>query len=274
MHLEDLLDSQLALPSIPRVIALVLSELNRDEPDLRKISKEISTDPALTACVLRLANSAQFQLVQKIGSVSEALALLGLDQVRTLTIAAGMAVAFKRVPGMDMPQFWRFSLDVAKLSRKLANSARVNASTAFTAGLIHATGELVMHLGMPEQMHHLNEEALPLAAKRHRAEQRLLGYCFADVGAGLAQAWEFPTPIVEAIKHQLKPFEDGAYEPLAGIVHLAAWRVRAREEGMKAGALADSFPGEVAITLRIDIDDVLSETPVEWTTGQEAAAMS
>ena len=274
MHLEDLLDSQLALPSIPRVIALVLSELNRDEPDLRKISKEIGTDPALTACVLRLANSAQFQLVQKIGSVSEALALLGLDQVRTLTIAAGMAVAFKRVPGMDMPQFWRFSLDVAKLSRKLANSARVNAATAFTAGLIHATGELVMHLGMPEQMLWINEQALPLAAKRYRAEQRLLGYCFADVGAGLAQAWEFPVPIVEAIKHQLKPFEDGAYEPLAGIVHLAAWRVRAREEGLKPGALADTFPGEVALTLRIDIDDVLSETPVEWTTGQEAAAMS
>ena len=76
MHLDDLLDSQLALPSIPRVIARVLAELNRDEPDLRKISNDINTDPGLAARLLRLANSAQFQLTKRIGGVSEALAVL------------------------------------------------------------------------------------------------------------------------------------------------------------------------------------------------------
>ncbi len=274
MHLDDLLDSQLALPSIPRVIALVLSELNREEPDLRRISHDINTDPGLAARLLRLANSAQFQLTNRIGGVSEALAVLGLDQVRTLTMAAGVAGVFKKVPGMDMHQFWRYSLDVAKLSRKLAREIRGNPSNAFTAGLMHAAGELVMHLGMPEQMYFLNDQAKPLSPMRARAEHRLLGYNYADVGGGFARNWEFPQAIIDAIEHQLAPFAEAVYEPLAGIVHLAAWRARAREEGMGEGAMADSFPAEVALTLGIDIDHVLTQEAVEWTTGQEAAAMT
>ena len=274
MHLDDLLDSQLALPSIPRVIALVLAELHRVEPDLRKISNDINTDPGLAARLLRLANSAQFQLTNKIGTVAEALAVLGLDQVRSLTAAAGMAVAFRKVPGMDMHQFWRYSLDVAKLSRKLAHQARANASTAFTAGLVHAAGELVMHLGMPDQMRWLNEQAPPLSGRRAGAEYHLLGYCYADVGAGFATSWQFPNTIVEAIRYQIIPFDDGVYEPLAGIVNLAAWRARAREEGMSEGALADTFPDEIALTLGIDIDEVLMREAVEWTTGQEASTLA
>lgn len=274
MHLDDLLESRLALPSMPRVIALVLSELNREEPDLRKISGDINTDPGLTARLLRLANSAQFQMSQPIASVSEALAVLGLEQVRSLVMAAGMAVAFKRVPGMDMHQYWRYSLDVAKLSRKLAREARANASTAFTAGLVHAAGELIMHLGMPDQMRWLNGQALPLSARRAAAEHALLGYCYAEVGAGFATQWNFPVPIVEALLHQLAPFEGGVCEPLAGVLHLSAWRARAREEGWDEGTLADTFPDEVALTLGIDIDEVLMQEPVQWTTSPEAAAMA
>ncbi|MGI9133264.1 MAG: HDOD domain-containing protein, partial [Rhodoferax sp.] len=144
---------------------------------------------------------------------------------------------------------------------------------SFTVGLIHATGELVMHLGMPEQMQFLNEDAPPFSARRARVEHKLLGYCFADVGGGFAQRWEFPLPIVEAIAHQLAPFDNDAYEPLAGILHLAAWRTRAREEGLSPGALADTFPGEVALALGIDIDEILSLDSMDWTTRQEAAAM-
>jgi HD-like signal output (HDOD) protein len=274
MHLDDLLDSPLALPSIPRVIALVLSELNKDEPDLRKISNDINTDPGLTARLLRLVNSAQFQIAKPLGSVTEALAVLGLDQVRSLTMAAGLAVAFKRVPGMDMPQFWRYSLDVAKLSRKLARQARANHATAFTAGLVHATGELVMHLGMPDQMRWLNEQAPTLSARRAGAEHHLLGYCYADVGAGFAKNWRFPSSIVDAIQHHVVPIAKGVYEPLAGMVHLSVWRARAREEEWSPGTMADTFPDEVALALGIDIDEVLMQEPIDWTTRYEAAAMA
>ncbi|MCX7241617.1 MAG: HDOD domain-containing protein [Burkholderiales bacterium] len=273
MHLDDLLDSQLALPSIPRVIAVVLAELSREDPDLRRISHDVNTDPGLTARLLRLANSAQFQLSTRIGTVSEALAVLGLDQVRTLAMAAGVAGVFKRVPGMDMPQYWRYSLDVAKLARRLAREVRSNPATAFTAGLIHATGELVMHLGMPEQMHFLNDQAQPLSSRRARAERNLLGYSYAEVGGGFAKKWDFPEAIVDAIAHQLVPFDEGVYEPLAGIVHLAVWRVRAHIDRLDEGHMADAFPDTVALALGIDFDHVLTEEAVEWTTGTEAAGL-
>jgi HD-like signal output (HDOD) protein len=184
-----------------------------------------------------------------------------------------MAAAFKKVPGLDMHAFWHYSLDSAKLSRKLARDIEMNTSAAFTAGLIHATGELVMHLGMPEQMQWLNDQALPFSTHRHHAEQRLLGYHYADVGAGFANRWMFPKVIAQAIAQQLSPFDLGNYEPLAGIVHLAAWRARARREDLSASAMAVSFPAEVALNLGIDIDNVMEHEAIVWTTGQEAAEM-
>ena len=175
LTLEELLASKVALPSIPKVIALLLSELDRDEPDLKKISQLINTDPVLTTRLLKLANSAQFQLANKIGSVSEALALMGLNQVRSLTTAAAVASAFKAVPGMDMHQFWGYSLNVGKLSRMLSGMIRQNQGAAFTAGLIHCIGELVLHQGMPTEMATLNQQISPFDPKRVAAERRLLG---------------------------------------------------------------------------------------------------
>lgn len=273
MKLEELLVSDTALPSIPKVIALLLNELGRDEPDLRKISQLINTDPVLTARLLQLANSAQFQLTRKIGSVSEALALLGLGQVRALATAAAVAGAFRQIAGVEMVPFWRYSLNVAKLSRVLAGMICENQATAFTAGLIHATGELVMHLAMPSEMAVLSAHVHPLGLKRAAAEYKSFGYCYAHVGAGFARSWQFPSPIVDALEHQYAPFENGVYEPLAGVLHLAAWRARANEVNMGEPDLTVNFPDVVALALGIDIDMALQQDPIEWTSKAEVSAL-
>ena len=271
--LQELLASKEALPSIPKVIALLLSELDQAEPDLRKISQLINTDPVLASRLLRLANSAQFQFVSKISSVSEALALMGLAQVRALTTAAAVAGAFTAIAGVDMNQYWRYSLDVAKLARMLSGMIRLNQPAAFTAGLIHATGELVMHLGLPQEMAALNQQVPPLGLKRASAERKLLGYCYADVGAGFARSWQFPQATVDALEHQCAPFENEVYEPMAGILHLAAWRARAKEANMDAQSLIDNFPDVVALTLGIDIDMALQQEPIDWTSKAEVAVL-
>jgi HD-like signal output (HDOD) protein len=273
LTLEELLASNEALPSIPKVIALLLNELDQEEPDLRKISQLINTDPILATRLLRLANSAQFQFANKISSVSEALALMGLDQVRTLATAAAVAGAFTAIPGIDMNQFWRYSLNTAKLARTLAGMVRQNQPAAFTAGLIHATGELVMHLGLPKELGVLNQKLPPLALKRASAERKLLGYCFADVGAGFARNWQFPQPIVDALEHQNAPFENEVYEPMAGILHLSAWRARAKEANYSEQDLIDSFPDVVALALGIDIDMALQQEPINWTSKAEVAVL-
>ncbi|WP_295960971.1 HDOD domain-containing protein [Rhodoferax sp.] len=272
MELKELLASEAALPSIPKAVALLLSELARPEPDLRKLGQLIGTDPALTTRLLTLANSAMFQLSRKVSSIPEALAILGIDHLRSLAQAAALGLSFRTVPGINLQQFWRYSLNVAKLARALAGTVRQNPATAFTAGLVHAVGELVMHMGLPAEMAALNLQLLPLDLRRARMETRRLGFCYADVGAGFARKWQFPDRIVDALQSQVAPFDDGVYEPLAGVVHLAAWRARAKEVELDENALAVSYPGEVGLALGLDIDMVLQQDPLDWSAKTDLGA--
>lgn len=264
MDLNALLAQQIALPSIPKVAAVLLSELKLDKPDLKKVNQVISTDPALTVRVLQLANSGYFKMSGKVNSVSEALALLKLQHVRAMAQDAASSSSIKTVPGMQLHQFWDYSLNVAKLARSLAGVVRQNQAAAFTCGLIHGIGELAIHLGLPEKAALLDKDCDPLSPKRARAERRLLGYCYAQVGAGLARKWHFPQAMVDALEHQYAPFDNNVYEPLAGVIHLAAWRVRAKEARMSSRQLAVSFPGPVGVVLGLDIDMVLQQDPIDW----------
>jgi HD-like signal output (HDOD) protein len=272
MELNELLASDAALPSIPRVVALLLSELGRPEPDLRKLGQLIGTDPALTARLLTLANSAMFMLPRKVSSIPEALAILGVEHLRQLATAAALGLSFRAVPGVNLQQFWRYSLNVAKLTRSLAGMVRTNPATAFTAGLVHAVGELVLHTGMPDDMAVLDAMLPPLDLRRARVETKRLGYSYAEVGAGFARKWQFPDTIVHALQYQARPFENSVYEPLAGLVHLAVWRVRAKEVELDANALAVSFPGEVGLAMELDIDMVLQQDPIDWSAQTDLAA--
>lgn len=274
MTLQELLASNTALPSIPKIVTSLLSALNCDEPDLRAISQLINTDPVLATRLLQLANSAQFQLSSKVSSVSEALALAGFDQIRTLATTAAIAGAFKMVKGIDVQQFWSYSLNVAKLARTFAGMARQNRSTAFTTGLIHATGELVLHLGMPREMASLNQKVTPLDLQRASAEQALLGFTYADVGAGFARNWQFPQPIVSALAQQCRPLEQRAAEPLAGVLQLAQWRARARESQCNDAYLAANFPNALAEPLGIERQEAVQNDLIEWTLPSEVDALT
>jgi len=266
MKLKDLLATPFVLPSIPKVVALLLSELGRDEPDLKKINQLISTDPALTTRLLQTANSGDFNLAGKINSVSESLAVLQLAQVRTMVKTAAAAASLKAIPGIQLQQFWSYSLNVAKSSRSLAGLVRQNQQAAFTSGLLHAIGELALHLGMPQELAGLDIQVPVLDLLRAKLEQQAFGFCYAQVGAGFARKWKLPESIVDAIEHQAAPFEDAVYEPLAGVIHLAVWRARAKEANFSANALAVSFPGEVGDVLGLDIDMVLQQDPIDWST--------
>jgi len=264
MELNALLASPIVLPSIPRVIALLLSELDRSEPDLRKITQLISTDPVLTTRVLQRGNAPRYGLCERVHSATEALAILELADVRQLAAEAASAASLKGVPGVNLPQFWNYSLNVAKVARSLAGVTRQNQGAAFTCGLIHAIGELVMHVGMPQAMAALNRDLPALDLRRAKAEFLRFGYCYAHVGAAYARHWHFPPSIVDALEHQYAPFANNVYEPLAGLIHLAAWRARAREANLNERAMAVTFPSEVGDVLDLDIDMVLQQDPFDW----------
>ncbi len=264
MALNQLLETQFDLPSIPRVVALLLCELDRSEPDLKRITQLVSTDPALTTRLLQISNSNYFKLANSISSVSESLAILGLGHVRSMAAVAASATSMRAVPGIPLQQFWSYSLNVAKVSRSLARVVRQNQQAAFTCGLIHAVGELAMLMALPDEMARISREHGPLDLRRADVEMRDLKFSYAQVSAGYARKWQFPQPIVDALEHQIHPFKKDVYEPLAGVIHLASWRARAKEAGMNQRAMAVSFPGEVGEILELDIDMVLQQDPIDW----------
>jgi HD-like signal output (HDOD) protein len=168
------------------------------------------------------------------------------------------------VPGIHLQHFWAYSLNVAKLTRSLAGVVRLNQQAAFTCGLIHAIGELAIHIGMPEATAELGLQVSPLDLKRAEAEREVFGFCYAQVSAGLAKKWNFPQPMVDALEHQCAPFEHDVYEPLAGVIHLATWRERARNAELSERSLAVTFPGRVGEVLGIDIDMALQQESFDW----------
>ena len=129
-----------------------------------------------------------------------------------------------------------------------------------------------MHIAMPDRMEPLDFSTPPLDLNRAAAERAMLGYTYAEVGAGMAEKWQFPEEMVSALSNQFSPFEGDAYDPLAGLLHLASWRARAQELQLDDNGLAATFPDMVGLTLGLDLDSVLGKDPSEWSFSQALGA--
>ncbi|MCD6666578.1 MAG: HDOD domain-containing protein [Hydrogenophaga sp.] len=271
--IHKLLKQPNALPSAPKVVRKLIETFDQEEVDMLKVAEYIEADPVLTAKLLKLANSAFFGLTRSVSDARGAINVLGLIKVRALVIAAALDDSFHAVGGVNLNQFWRYSLNTANLSRYLALPIRLDESASFTAGLVHAIGELVMHVAMPEPMLELNRSIPLLDLKRARAQRGVFGYSYAEVGAALAREWKFPRNMVDAIEHQIAPFDNDVYEPIAGVIHIASWRARAEELSLGSQALISSYPDPVGLVLGIDPDTVIGEDiPALTRIGEEDGA--
>ncbi|NUU04258.1 HDOD domain-containing protein [Herbaspirillum robiniae] len=260
MNLEALFQQQTALPSIPKVVQEVIESFNNESVSIEEIGKKLAADQVLSAKILRLANSSYYHVSRTIGTVEDAVLMLGFMTVRTLVVSTGMAGSFKKLPGVDLKLFWRYSLDTAVVAKWLAKRIKVNSDFAFTVGLMHAIGQLVMHAGMPEQALQVDKVAGPLDARRLDVERKSFGYDFSDVGAELAKRWRFPDEFSQVIKSFPQPLE-GKFDQFAAIVHLAAWRARAEENKYSADELESTFPADVAEKLGLKFDVFTEEMP-------------
>lgn len=259
MHIDKLLKQPNALPSAPKVVRQLIETFQQEDVDIMRAASFIESDPVLTAKLLKMANSAFFGLNRSVTSAREAINVMGLIKVRALVIGAALGDGFHTVGSVNLAQFWRYSLNTANLSRYLALPIKIDENTAFTAGLIHGIGELVMHVGMPEAMIDLDRSIPMLDLKRARAEKGIFGYSYADVGAALAREWKFPKKMIDAIEHQSAPFDNDVYEPIAGVIHIASWRARAEELSIGSEGLINTYPDPIGLVLGIDPDTVIGE---------------
>lgn len=264
MELVDILATDSTLPSVPRVLALLTNELAQPEPNLRRVNRWFCGDPVLAARLLQEANAQLHPLSGKVGSIAEAVVLLDTTQLRMFAAQAFVGTTSGSVPGVNLQQFWRYSVNTARVMRSLAGVVGRNQSLAYAAGLLHGLGELVLHLRDPQGCRTVATVAGPLDLRRAKAERRVWGYDYAAVSAAMARKWRFSTEFVDTLSCHSAPFDGEAHEPLAAVLHLASWRARAREAGLSQRELAATFPGEVGLVLEMDMDTVLQQDPIDW----------
>ena len=201
---------------------------------------------------------------------------LGMDRpISRRDFIGGVAVggAFKAVPGVNMAEFWRHSLDVAKIAHSLAADLKLDAGLAFTAGLLHGCGDLIMKMAMPALAS--LQPAFAGDDGRHAAQRAELGYAYPDVGAAFAARWLFPQGLVEALRHQCDPQDGGDNRTLSSLLYLASWSARAHELDIEGTALFDGLPRGVAEAIGLnDGERLCDEQRIAWTSLDEARDFS
>ncbi|MFA9274965.1 MAG: HDOD domain-containing protein [Candidatus Aquirickettsiella gammari] len=261
MNFDALFQQQAALPTIPKVVQEVIDSFNDDNVSIDDISRKLAADQVLSAKILRLANSSYYHSSRSVGTVDDAVLMLGFMTVRTLVISSGLTGGFKAMPGVDLKQFWRYSMHTAVIAKCLAKKMGGNSDFAFTVGLMHAIGQLVMHSAMPEQSMQIDKIAGLLDARRLDVERTSFGYDFSDVGAELARRWRFPDNFASVIKGFPQPLASAHFEPMAGVIHLAVWRARAEENHYSKEEMEATIPKDVLAKIGISSDYMLTEMP-------------
>jgi HD-like signal output (HDOD) protein len=255
MKFDELFSHTESLPTIPKVVHDLMNALHNENVSVSEVARKIELDQVIAAKLLRLANSAYYGVSHRIASVDKAIHMLGFSTMRTLVISVGLSGCFKNIPNVDLPTFWRHSIRVACVARALARPAKVDVNTAFTVGLMYAIGHLLMALGIPE-MATLNASHAIHAIDRHAVEEETFGYSFPEVSAELMSRWNFAPEFEATLLNFNAPLDADPFEALAGVLHLAAWRVSFEEQGCNADELFNSWPEDVAGKIGISIADI------------------
>ncbi|MBW2107689.1 MAG: HDOD domain-containing protein [Deltaproteobacteria bacterium] len=227
---ERILKSVSDLPPMPRILHKAQRILGSPDGSLKALGELIESDPALAVKVLRLANSAYYRRFEKVASVHEAAVVLGMRVLGELvTVACSHEVLGCSLAGygLEADALWRHSLCVAVASRIIAQRWEpASAEEAFSAGLIHDAGKLILDPYVAER-----KEAFATFLKDGQtsfieAEKEILGFDHAEIAAKVCEKWHFPKSISKPIRYHHNPGHFGSVA-LAYIVHgadqMAIW---------------------------------------------------
>lgn len=198
----DVLVEEIAdLQPLPPIAAQVLQLAEGETFSAHELAQAISSDPALTARVLRVANSAYYGFPRRITTIRDAVVLLGFRQIRSTLIATSVMRSMPSYEGIDAAPFWRHSVTIGLLAELAARLEGAHQDEAFTAGVLHNVGRLALDQARPRDFLRAKEYARDHHVSVHDAERALLGITDAEVGEALARHWRFPTELTAAIAH-------------------------------------------------------------------------
>lgn len=245
------------LPSIPQVTQALIKTLNDDSAGVQDIASIIGRDPSLAAKLLRLANSAQFGLPRGVGTIDEAIQMVGLAKVRSLSLGASLCDTFPVLPGLNQQTFWQGSMACAGYAQWLAAMLDMDRAQAWLTGMMLRLGELLIGQSNPQALAEIERQPC-LPGGRWERERRLIGFAEGQITAELARRWNFPMLIVQALERAYDPLVEQAFSRLGAVVNLAG--LLADTPQAQADAV-DTLPHDVVAVLALDVRQMKATLP-------------
>ena len=246
------------LTSFPDIAFRIDEMLCDERSSLTDITNVIEKDPAVSAALLRVANSAAYPGMAAVDCIERAVQRVGGRELRELTFALCAASSFSRIPNdlIGVGDFWLHCLNTAFIAQHLAEGTPdLRGKSVFTPALLHDIGQLVMFNQCPEA----SVAALRLSVEQTDgqepwlAEQKIFGFDHADVGLALAEAWNFPDSIKSAIAHHHNPSGASEHQCIADVIHVA--NAAAVMIELESNDLSDAPPIEPSSLQRTGIDE-------------------
>lgn len=226
--LEQVLQRVGDLPTMPEVAAEAVDLMSRPDSDMGEVAEIIGRDPALTAKLLKVANSPYYGMRQVVGSLKLALVILGAREIRNILIGVTMIDTFDTAATAPITRgnFWEHSFRVGALSKRISEhfSLRFQGED-FIAGLLHDIGKLVLYRQLPREYAPVFQQASAAHAEIESIENTTFGFDHSDAGGAVANVWNLPETLRDAVMyHHVRDGRtlDNAKDPkLAAVVRIA-----------------------------------------------------
>ncbi len=212
--LKALLAKMKKLPSLPNVYTEVVDELNSPEGSLAKVAEIVASDPVVTAKMLQMVNSSFFGLHQQIVGAADAVMFLGADRVKGLILVARVFSQFdpKIIVTLGLDQLWNHSMKAAAYAQSITKTELRDpkaVGAAFTAGLLHDVGKLMLAGNLPDEYLQVLETSRREHISINKAEQQAFGATHAELGGVLIGLWGLPLDLMQSVGWHHAPHLSG-----------------------------------------------------------------
>lgn len=211
------------LPPLAGILPELISSLDEENCDADSLSVRIQSDHALVAKVLRLANSPFYGVHGHVGTLREALTIIGFRALRSLALATMLRDTLVPHGPFDLAAFWREAFATGIAARTLARPAHVSPEHAFVAGLLHDLGKLALATVAADQAQRILEHVVSAQCDWETAELALDLPAHTTIGAALARRWRFPEALCRAIEGHRPPVARD--DVMTCVVHVADFLV-------------------------------------------------
>lgn len=202
---KDIISKICEIGSLPQSLASILKVLDDPSADADKIAEVISKDVSLTVRVLKMVNSAQYSRTRKVSKISEAVAVMGLNSIKMLTLSSsvfGMMPDGKLMEKCNIKRIWRHLIETAINAKNIAEELKYREpEEAFVAGILHDLGIIIMLLYYKDEYVNVIEKLKKQKIGLIKLERVTFGFTHGDIGAEMVEAWKLPPRLVYVIQN-------------------------------------------------------------------------